>query len=443
MDDATTRAADRQLGWLISLCGVVLIAGHTLPTMDSDAFASWWNVGGIAVLVIVALLAAAGRVLPYRVLRVGWVAAPTLGAVLFATSFVAYQGADAGAPLPWIWTVEPVLVSYLVLWLRPLPAMAGALLSACLPGISGLVVLGSVPQVVAAGTPAHLSNLVFVAICLGVRGRLIRLGAIELRAEERELEQARTQAEAERRDDLARLVHDQVLSVFTVAMAASGPASEPLRTEAGTALTLLDRVASDDLPTGSRQARPTVVGTDRHDPPAGPHDPPARSGSDKPVTGTGHEPPQGVPGLVERRTATGRDAPRTGTDPDTRAAAAELIALVRSLDPDCHVRSAVEPGTVPAAVVDAVRGAAAEALRNSVRHAGPDATRRVELRVDADGLRLTLRDDGRGFDPDAVDPARLGVRSSVLARMRSLEGGRAEVTSAPGAGTEVVLEWVR
>lgn len=375
-----TGVADRQLGWLMSLCGVVLIAGRTAGTMTAwDAFATAWNLGGLLVLLIIGGLAVAGRVLPMPVLRAGWIAAPILGAVLFATSFAAYRGPDPDAALPWIWTVEPVLVSYLVLWLRPLPAVLFALASASLPAVSGLIVLGSIPEVVAASTPAHLSNLGLVAIFLGIRSHLIRLRAAEVRAEQQELARDRTAAEARRREMLARLVHDELLSVLTAAMAFSGPAPDALRTEARSALGLLRRAAS-----------------------------------------------------------TAPDAHRQRA---TREALAELVAVVRSIDPDCPVQADVRPGMVPAGAVETLSQATAEALRNSVRHAGPGAARAVEVRVHPGALRLIVRDDGGGFDPDAVDPARLGVRSSVLGRMRAVEGGRAELRSAPGAGTEVVLEW--
>ena len=375
-----TWAADRQLGWLMSLCGVVLIAGRTVGAMTAwDAFATVWNFGGVLVLLIIGGLAVGGRVLPMPLLRAGWMTAPILGAVLFATSFAAYRGPDATAALPWIWTVEPVLVSYLVLWLRPLPAVLFALLSASLPAVSGLIVLGSAPATVSVITPAHLSNLGLVAIFLGVRGQLIRLRTDEARAEQRELERERTAADARRRETLARLVHDELLSVFTAAMAFSGSAPDPLRAEARAALGLLSRAAS---------------------------------------TGTDEEHQRG-----------------------TREALAELVAVVRSIDPDCPVQTDLRPGSVPADVVEALGRAAAEALRNSVRHAGPDAARGVELLVHPGRLRVVVRDDGRGFDPDGVHPARIGVRGSVLGRMRALDGGRAELRTAPGSGTEVVLEW--
>ena len=49
-----------------------------------------------------------------------------------------------------------------------------------------------------------------------------------------------------------------------------------------------------------------------------------------------------------------------------------------------------------------------------------------------------VRDRGQGFDPAAVDADRHGIARSIVARM-ARHGGRAEVHSAPGEGTEVAL----
>ncbi|WP_395640063.1 sensor histidine kinase [Pseudolysinimonas sp.] len=98
------------------------------------------------------------------------------------------------------------------------------------------------------------------------------------------------------------------------------------------------------------------------------------------------------------------------------------------------------PAPIPADVADAMLEASAEALRNSVIHAGP-ASRAVHVRLGATRVDVTVIDDGRGFDVDAVDEARLGLAVSIRDRMRSLAGGRAVVVSQPGLGTRVALIW--
>ncbi|WP_037305327.1 sensor histidine kinase [Amycolatopsis orientalis] len=90
------------------------------------------------------------------------------------------------------------------------------------------------------------------------------------------------------------------------------------------------------------------------------------------------------------------------------------------------------PASAALALVRAVR----EALVNVDRHAGVGEAR---LTVE-DGVRVTVRDEGRGFDPAATPAQRRGVRGSLVERMAAV-GGRARVTSAPGAGTTVELVW--
>jgi signal transduction histidine kinase len=57
-----------------------------------------------------------------------------------------------------------------------------------------------------------------------------------------------------------------------------------------------------------------------------------------------------------------------------------------------------------------------------------------------DGLAVTVRDAGAGFDPARVDPARLGLRQSIGERIAE-SGGQVSIQSAPGAGTVVQLRW--
>jgi signal transduction histidine kinase len=100
----------------------------------------------------------------------------------------------------------------------------------------------------------------------------------------------------------------------------------------------------------------------------------------------------------------------------------------------------VAPGScVPVDPAAALIEASAEAMRNSIQHAG-DARRSVSLRIESGSVTISVRDDGRGFTLRRVAPDRLGVRVSIIDRMRAV-GGRAVVDSAPGRGTEVRLCW--
>jgi signal transduction histidine kinase len=86
---------------------------------------------------------------------------------------------------------------------------------------------------------------------------------------------------------------------------------------------------------------------------------------------------------------------------------------------------------------EAVVAAAREAMTNAAKFAGGSP---VDVYAESgDGrTQVFVRDRGRGFDPDAVPSDRRGVRESIIGRMER-HGGRARVTSAPGAGTEVEL----
>ncbi|MBI5105093.1 MAG: PspC domain-containing protein, partial [Solirubrobacterales bacterium] len=84
----------------------------------------------------------------------------------------------------------------------------------------------------------------------------------------------------------------------------------------------------------------------------------------------------------------------------------------------------------------ALVAAAREAIGNAVRHAGGPVT--VYAEVEDGRTEVFVRDRGAGFDPAAIPADRRGVRESIIGRM-ARHGGRAQVHSAPGAGTEIEL----
>jgi signal transduction histidine kinase len=97
---------------------------------------------------------------------------------------------------------------------------------------------------------------------------------------------------------------------------------------------------------------------------------------------------------------------------------------------------------VPSVVAAALAEATAEAMRNSVAHAGgPTVERQVSVDLDVDRIRVLIADTGRGFDPGAVPPHRLGILVSIRGRMEAIRHGLAEVAARPGGGTRVLLEW--
>jgi signal transduction histidine kinase len=85
----------------------------------------------------------------------------------------------------------------------------------------------------------------------------------------------------------------------------------------------------------------------------------------------------------------------------------------------------------------ALAAAAREAIFNAAKFAGAG---RIDVYAEAssDRAEVFVRDRGAGFDLAAVPADRRGVRESIIGRMQR-HGGRAEVRSQPGGGTEVEL----
>jgi signal transduction histidine kinase len=79
-----------------------------------------------------------------------------------------------------------------------------------------------------------------------------------------------------------------------------------------------------------------------------------------------------------------------------------------------------------------------EALHNALRHAHADEAR-VKMEWLADRVRVTVRDNGSGFDPEqAASPTSLGLLS--MRERAAAIGGTLEITSRPGMGTAVIVE---
>jgi len=122
-----------------------------------------------------------------------------------------------------------------------------------------------------------------------------------------------------------------------------------------------------------------------------------------------------------------------------------LLEATLSLHPptETDLRTTPDALDVTADARRALVEAASEALRNIARHAwGDGAPGNSTLRLDHDAAKvlIVVSDEGLGFDPQRVDPARLGLQVSIHARMGAV-GGRATVRSQAGRGTVVELRW--
>jgi signal transduction histidine kinase len=89
--------------------------------------------------------------------------------------------------------------------------------------------------------------------------------------------------------------------------------------------------------------------------------------------------------------------------------------------------------------------AAREAMVNAAKHSGAervDVYAEVDEMQDGSSVEVFVRDRGRGFDLATVGEDRMGVKGSILDRMRR-HGGTATIRSNPETGTEVRLEITR
>jgi signal transduction histidine kinase len=134
---------------------------------------------------------------------------------------------------------------------------------------------------------------------------------------------------------------------------------------------------------------------------------------------------------------------------ELRPAALDEDGLVATLRTQAQVLDRVHSASVtfhawqvralPASQEEALLRVAQEAMHNALRH-GRAATVSVTLESCGKGVRLRIRDDGRGFDTLAV---RQAGRHLGLVSMRDRAGGvggRLTVQSEPGKGTVIEME---
>jgi signal transduction histidine kinase len=104
--------------------------------------------------------------------------------------------------------------------------------------------------------------------------------------------------------------------------------------------------------------------------------------------------------------------------------------------------TAAVPPRLPAAVEEHLLRIIQEALHNVSKHAGTGSAV-VELDFRSDPLRITIADQGVGFDAQrpSAPAGHLGL-TSMAERAQAL-GGRLAIESRPGAGTRIMIECPR
>ena len=95
---------------------------------------------------------------------------------------------------------------------------------------------------------------------------------------------------------------------------------------------------------------------------------------------------------------------------------------------------------LPAHDQELIARAIGEAVANALEHAVAERVV-VYVETDDDGhVFASVDDDGMGFDPAAARASH-GIDESIVGRIESI-GGRVEISSAIGSGTEICL-WSR
>ena len=133
----------------------------------------------------------------------------------------------------------------------------------------------------------------------------------------------------------------------------------------------------------------------------------------------------------------------SGSEPNpatVRAAVEHLAGVVE--DRHAVMMDVVAVGDAPLdSATESLVAAAGEAMTNAARWSGC-STVSVYLEATPVGVDLFVRDRGAGFDPEAVDDDSRGIRDSIRGRLDRV-GGRCEITSSAGHGTEVRLHLAR
>jgi len=122
-----------------------------------------------------------------------------------------------------------------------------------------------------------------------------------------------------------------------------------------------------------------------------------------------------------------------------------LPDLLRQLAEASHgrtstpVRVSVDgTGEPPAAVRVALYRIAQEALNNAVKYSQAEAVT-INLRLTPEAARLSVVDNGRGFDPESVPPNHFGLK--IMRERAEAAGARLSVYSEPGQGTQITASW--
>jgi NarL family two-component system sensor histidine kinase YdfH len=133
------------------------------------------------------------------------------------------------------------------------------------------------------------------------------------------------------------------------------------------------------------------------------------------------------------------DLRSTGMPGLAEAARQEAGRFITATGIPCEVEI-VLPVQLPDLVTEAATRAISEGLTNVARHArAKNARMRIAIAEERNELEIEINDDGIGFNPDVTESGHYGLLG-MRERVR-LAGGRLEVHSQDGKGTQLVIHF--
>lgn len=143
---------------------------------------------------------------------------------------------------------------------------------------------------------------------------------------------------------------------------------------------------------------------------------------------------------VRRSIASLQEAPRP-----RRPLQSQLLELLEQLQTSPGPELCFDPGDTPAVFLSSkqleqILPVIQEAVVNANRHAH---ARNVFIRLEAieDHLRLTIEDDGRGFDLDLSQENQGHFGLSIMQARIARINGEFQIDTSPGKGTRILLSW--
>jgi PAS domain S-box-containing protein len=100
----------------------------------------------------------------------------------------------------------------------------------------------------------------------------------------------------------------------------------------------------------------------------------------------------------------------------------------------------VGQGVLPADVQVVIYRVCQEALNNVAKHASASRVE-IDLKHEENGLELSIRDDGQGFDPEHTTSGHYGL--SMMQERAEGVGAQLSITSQPGHGTDLTIHWTQ